>query len=258
MSTSNTQSMGNSVPQGTQIDQNATLQVRNPGPYTGTVMGPVDQTYMGSLWVWVPQVSGADPQNKDKWICAKYLSPFYGVTNLVNPDDPADINNTSQSYGMWFVPPDVGVEVLVMFANNDPSECFWIGCVPARLQNHMIPGIAHRATTTDAAPKLDPVTEYNKYKLKGEATPSKTYADTSVTPVHLVQQSVLEIQGLDKDQGRGVTTSSARRESPSQVYGISTPGPVIKRRNHTPGSGIDYHVVSGRKGGHQFVMEIVS
>mgnify|MGYP004173768169 CR=1 FL=1 len=35
-------------------------------------------------------------------------------------------------------------------------------------------------------------------------------------------------QGLANDNVRGNTTSSARRESPSQVFGISTPGPLDK------------------------------
>jgi hypothetical protein len=40
---------------------------------------------------------------------------------------------------------------------------------------------------------------------------------------------VLELQGLLTDDIRGITTSSARRETPSAVFGISTPGPVDRR-----------------------------
>jgi hypothetical protein len=39
---------------------------------------------------------------------------------------------------------------------------------------------------------------------------------------------VLNTQGLIKDDTRGITTSSARREVPSMVFGISTPGPLDK------------------------------
>jgi hypothetical protein len=246
----------NNTPQGKLLDSNKNLNLsKGSGPYIGTVMGPVDDNFMGKLMVWVPDVSNTDQQDIKGWVPCSYASPFYGITNLVNPDDPADVTNTSQSYGMWFVPPDVGVQVLVVFANNDPSKGFWVACIPSQLQNHMIPGIAHRGATTKSAPTLEPVTEYNKNKLKGPATPNTTTANPDVTPSHLLQQTVLDTQGLSGDQARGVTTSSARRETPSNVYGISTPGPVVKRKNSTPGTGIDYNTVTGRKGGHQFVMD---
>ena len=257
MSDSNVQTnSNNNTPQGKLLDSNRNLNLtKGSGPYIGTVMGPVDDNFMGKLHCWVPDVTNTDQQDINGWVPCSYASPFYGITNVVNPDDPADVTNTSQSYGMWFVPPDVGVQVLVVFANNDPSKGFWIACIPSQLQNHMIPGIAHRGTTTKSAPTLEPVTEYNKNKLKGPATPNTTTANTDVTPTHLLQQTVLETQGLSGDQARGVTTSSARRETPSNVYGISTPGPVIKRKNSTPGTGIEYNTVTGRKGGHQFVMD---
>ena len=257
MSDSNVQTnSNNNTPQGKLLDSNRNLNLtKGSGPYIGTVMGPVDDNFMGKLHCWVPDVTNTDQQDINGWVPCSYASPFYGITNVVNPDDPADVTNTSQSYGMWFVPPDVGVQVLVVFANNDPSKGFWIACIPSQLQNHMIPGIAHRGTTTKSAPTLEPVTEYNKNKLKGPPTPNTTTANTDVTPTHLLQQTVLETQGLSGDQARGVTTSSARRETPSNVYGISTPGPVIKRKHSTPGPGIAYNTVTGRKGGHQFVMD---
>ena len=40
---------------------------------------------------------------------------------------------------------------------------------------------------------------------------------------------VLETQGLLFDEARGTTTSSARRETPSMVFGFNTPGPLDKR-----------------------------
>jgi len=244
-------------PLGQQVSENKKTGLpHGGGPYIGTVMVVSDQTFMGKVWCWIPEISRSDPQDKDKWIGCNYASPFYGKTNLVNADDAADISNTTQSYGMWFVPPDVGVQVMVMFANGDAAQGYWIACIPDVNLNHMIPGIAHRGATTGSAPTSEPVTEYSKSKVPSEGSfnPSIT-ADAAKTPPHLVQQSILETQGLAGDEARGITTSTARRESPSNVYGISTPGPITKRKNANPSSGIDYYTVTGRKGGHQLVMD---
>jgi hypothetical protein len=62
-------------------------------------------------------------------------------------------------------------------------------------------------------------------------------------------------QGLVADQIRGTTTSSARRESPSAVFGISTPG-RIKPDSKKPKIGLDDRPVSvDRDHGHSFVMD---
>lgn len=248
----------NSIPNqpiGRQVDENKKTGLpHGGGPYIGTIMVVADQTYMGKVWCWIPEITRSDPQDKTKWIPCNYASPFYGSTNLVNPDDAPDVTNTTQSYGMWFVPPDVGVQVMVMFANGDSAQGYWIACIPNVNLNHMIPGIAHRGATTGSAPTSEPVTEYSKNKVVSNFSPGVT-ADASKTPPHLIQQSILQTQGLAGDEARGITTSTARRETPSNVYGISTPGPVTKRKNANPSTGIDYYTVTGRKGGHQFVMD---
>jgi len=242
-------------PTGQQVPENKKTGLpHGGGPYIGTIMVVADQTFMGKVWCWIPEISRSDPQDKDKWFPCNYASPFYGSTNLVDVDGAPDITNTTQSYGMWFVPPDVGVQVMVMFANGDTAQGFWIACIPNVNLNHMIPGIAHRGSTTGSAPTSEPVTEYNKNKVISNFNPGVT-ADATRTPPHLVQQSILQTQGLSGDEARGITTSTARRESPSNVYGISTPGPVTKRKNASSSAGIDYYTVTGRKGGHQFVMD---
>jgi hypothetical protein len=71
---------------------------------------------------------------------------------------------------------------------------------------------------------------------------------------------VLDAQGLLLDDTRGITTSSARRESPSMVFGISTPGPLDKQDGAQTGNyGKPEHIVTGapvsRLGGTTFVMD---
>ena len=65
---------------------------------------------------------------------------------------------------------------------------------------------------------------------------------------NIVTESILN-QGLILDPIRGVTTSSARRESPSQVFGILTPGPDNKNLDTGKVDGVN------RRGGHSFVMD---
>ena len=47
--------------------------------------------------------------------------------------------------------------------------------------------------------------------------------DNFPKPIHPFAET-LKTQGLISDTIRGTTSSSARRETPSQVFGISTPG----------------------------------
>ena len=82
-------------------------------------------------------------------------------------------------------------------------------------------------------------------------------------PVHTPLAESLLAQGLIKDKVRGVTTSSARRETPSQVFGISTPGPIdFEGQFAAPNTdSVNRHGKIGEKfahsrlGGHSFVMD---
>lgn len=233
-----------------------------PGPFIGVVMNNLDPTYMGRLQVWIPELSGGlPPEDKTTWFTVGYAPPFYGVTNL-NYDKSVNSSNTSQSYGMWFVPPDLGVQVMVAFVNNDPARGYWFACVPSQLLNYMVPGIAGRKAVAPDAATNEPVTEYNKCadaKTLTGIPGAATLSDPNLTPPHLIQQSILQTQGLDKDDARGPSLSTARREVPSSVFGISTPGPAVSRKANSPTESAqaaqDFLTVTARYGGHQFVMD---
>lgn len=86
--------------------------------------------------------------------------------------------------------------------------------------------------------------------------------DTFTKPVHPFADRLLQ-QGLLLDTVRGVTSSSARREIPSQVFGISTPGPMDTSVN-APRKAIGFvdgetgaavRIPVSRLGGTQFVMD---
>jgi hypothetical protein len=206
---------------------NSGEQERTPEmPCIAMVVSHGDSTYMGRLKVELLRNAGNDnDKSPGQIIEVDYMTPFYGTTNIdyVDPD-PDDYNNTQKSFGMWMIPPTPGSYVMVIFHNGKIERGFWIGCLPGLDigSNFSVPGVAATKYNLDDASKRIPVAEYNK--IAQGVQKEETKADK---PRHLFAD-VLETQGLLEDDIRGITTSSARRETPSMVFGISTPGPVDK------------------------------
>jgi hypothetical protein len=203
------------------------------GPFLAKVVSHLDPSYMGALEVTLMRQFGNSYADDNQTYIAKCATPFYGSTNYSfqgsNKANSEAFNDTQKSYGMWFVPPDIGVTVLVVFIDSDPSQGYWIACVPDRFANHMVPAIAS-SINPDVSPedkkyfpnKGLPVAEVNRV-----ANDLKTNANVDAVkrPVHPVAENLLE-QGLLMDDVRGTTTSSPRRNLPNSVCGISTPGPL--------------------------------
>ena len=244
-----------------QLDNKIRGRMPSSGPYLAEITNHLDPTHMGGIEVALTDGVPNSVQTQQNSFPVKHLNPFYGVTSArFQGNDSSNFNDVQKSYGMWFVPPDVGTQVLVIFVNCDPNQGYWIGCVPDLYQNHMIPGIA-ASENTKLTPEQQkkyqttylPVAEYNKTTNKGD----KSNVDTIGKPVHPFADRLLQ-QGLLLDRVRGVTSSSARREVPSYVFGISTPGPLDTspgaKRGKVGFSGNDQSPVS-RKGGSTFVMD---
>ena len=234
-----------------------------PGPFLAKVVSLVDPTNMGILEVEILRpVGGSSSEGQLHQV--KYMSPFYGQTNVIYNGQGTDYNNTQKSYGMWMVPPDPGNTVIVIFIDGDPKRGYWIGCVPDENMDFMTPGLAateavvegaYTTSTGDTATRV-PVAEYNK---KDASNSSPADSTTLQKPTHPFTK-VLDAQGLLLDDTRGITTSSARREAPSMVFGISTPGPLDKQDGAQTGNyGKAEHLVTGapvsRLGGTTFVMD---
>lgn len=212
------------------------------GVFLGFVKDSNDVQKNGRLRVWIPEM-GSAPDNQDGWIIVNYCSPFAGATNVesANKTNFESFEGTQTSYGMWMVPPDVNNQVLIMFINGDPSRGIWIGCLYNQYMNNMIPGMAGSTDNYQYQGKYVPVAEYNKWDGK------ITQPDNSTKPYESTKFKGLGNQGLITDFHRGVSDSSARRESPSSVFGIVTPGPIIDTSA----------AVSNirRKGGSAFIMD---
>jgi len=209
---------------------------KNAGPYEAKVVNVLDPVYSGSIEVELLRStdSGAGEGTGQKVVC-RYLHPFYGTTFVGGLNKNDDHRDSQQSYGMWFVPPDIGNRVMIVFVEGNINKAYWIGCMPQALMNMMVPGSTPATTNTDTEDpaligKKLPVGEHNKAKA-GVETNTQYNSNKPLQfpkPINKLFKAVLESQGLLEDETRGLTTSSARREVPSSVFGINTPGPIDK------------------------------
>lgn len=226
----------------------------SPGPFLARVVSNIDPKYMGTLQVQLLRDVGNTPKSGGSTLQVSYMSPFYGATGIDFLGKNSNNDDTQKTYGMWFVPPDPGTIVVVMFIEGDFRRGYWIGCVQDDFMNFMVPGLAATSYNTAGTDKKV-VSEYNKRT----STLEQTDFTKIKKPVHPFQR-VLDQQGLAKDETRGITTSSARRETPSAVFGISTPGPIDKTAGAPKGSiGRKESKITGtfisRLGGTTFVMD---
>lgn len=245
--------------------QAGTGKGNSAGPFLAKVVSHLDPSYMGALEVTLLKNQGNEVNNETQTHIVKFASPFYGVTAYTHMgENQEDYNDTQKAYGMWFVPPDVGVTVLVVFIEGDPARGYWIGCIADRFANHMVPAIAASdavAISGENKKKYDtkflPVAEVNRKAMKIEEGADINKAKK---PVHPIADRFLE-QGLLEDDVHGIVKSSARREVPNMVFGISTPGPIDQRPGAKKeiigkkGSKTPSPVNVSRLGGTQFVMD---
>ena len=205
------------------------------GVYIAKVLSNKDVKRTGRLTVQISYLN-ANP-NENRTYEAMYVSPFIGSTRItdIDPSDPTSYEGTSNSYGMWLQPPDVGNMVLVVFGDGNAKYPFVIGSSLIDSQfNYTLPGIAS-GNSYQGGKFNAPVAEKNRY----DPDPKHNGA---IRPINHDFAEVLTVQGLINDPLRGASSSSARRESPSEVFGILTKGTRTKEGN---AKGI----------GHQFVMD---
>lgn len=272
---------GSKVSKGVQKEGAAGTRV-DPYPYIGIVKNNVDPTRAGRLQVWIADFGG-DANDPSNWRTVSYASPYMGTTNTQTTKNETNVwTECPQTYGMWMTPPDIGVEVLVTFISGDPQKGYWFACISSAISRYMLPGNStskHFDKSEDALPNdikkvydaavktndgLDlpvPVTEFNTSKKEFAIDPKFV---NIARPMHVPQYLILVNQGLDRDQYRGLITSSSQRETPSNVFGISTPG--RPKDDPTLADGYDEkakagnltetdYAIKSRVGGHTFVMD---
>lgn len=198
------------------VDRKDTVK-RYWGIYTGIVDFNKDSLRTGKVSVYIAELN-KDPSQRILFD-AMYTSPFYGLSDPTHSDD-SDITLDSKSrnsYGLWTPPPDVGNTVLIGFGDGLLSKPFILGHAMPTPYNQMVPGIGG-GPSFQGGPFNTPTVEKNTYdtdrKNNGKLRPI----------YHDFTENIVK-QGLINDPLRGATSSSARRETPSEVLGILTKGP---------------------------------
>ena len=248
------------------------------GPFVGLVKNNTDTTRTGKLMVYNEFLSGPNENDPAFWTPVSYVSPFFGSTegNQGGPNDEGGFAQNKHSYGMWFTPPDVGTKILFVFANGDPNIGYYLGTVVNEDAHHMVPAIGSTSNVSQAEKNSIP------YFANSTRLPTVEINDNNRAlredprffdkpkPIHQVQAFALMQQGLLNDPIRGSIGSNSYRESPSTVFGISTPGrPVyqggystetlqarLNQDANSPGSvPAESMKVVGREGGHSVVLD---
>lgn len=250
----------------------ATLQTE---PVIGIVKNNIDPTHSGKIKVYIAKFGGQNPNDESSWTSVAYVSPFSGLSGVSGTPGSGSTTEgygkfvgNPQSYGFWASAPDIGTEVICIFVDGVTQNGYYIGCIPSPGLNSMTPAIGSssaivpndaEAKTYGGADRL-PTTEVNSTNPNLAKSATIT---SDPKPIHSYQASILFNQGIIRDNSRGVISSSAQRESPSRVFGMSTPGGPIYAGGYTNStiasaatSATDAKLQTiGRTGGHTLVMD---
>ena len=190
--------------------QGSSISINNlHGVFIGEVMNNKDSLHTGRITVRISEFGSKDTER----ICL-LSTPFGGHTRIQDSGD--NVTKESQapmSYGLWPQPPEVGTNVVVVYTSSQ-AQGIVIGSLIAKDRNYMMGGKASAQIYADGDKNIGPAVEKNPR--------DKNDADTK--PLDEWMQAVLNQQGLSVDYVRGHSQSSARRESPSKVFGITTRG----------------------------------
>ena len=240
-------------------------------PIIGVVKNNIDPLKSGRIQVYLRRQNTTDEDNPSFWTTVGYMSPFFGYTNNVgSANSDGEYVGNPNSYGFWATPPDIGTEVVCIFINGDPNFGYYIGALPKPGLTQMVPAIGSvsnvipnegEAESYGGVDRL-PTSEYNNANKKQDNSSTVT---NNPRPVHSVQAAILNKQGLLRDTDRGSIGSTSMRESPSRVFGMSTPGRPIYEGGYNDetigtalkGDGVpDTNLqIIGRTGGHTLVMD---
>jgi hypothetical protein len=262
------------------IDQTGAELPKQSGIFVGVVKQIDTTTRTGRLQVYIKQLGGPDPDNPSNWKLVSYASPFFGQTAgkkstefVKAGQDQNTFLNTSQSYGFFMIPPDIGNQVLCCFLDGEVAG-YWFACINKSASIYMTPGIGsvdfrlidpvsiqESGITLDPKKKY-PVSEWNDNLDLGYSKPTKEVPK----PLHVYKTAQLFVQGLEGDDIRGSITSSSQRDPISNVFGFSTPGRPIPPQDPANDENLATRLTTGdfnpaeftvtsRVGGHSLIMD---
>ncbi len=214
------------------------------GTYFGITRDTQDAQRRGRIAVFIPSFfdNAAKDDVSANWFNCEWGSPFWGQSYRgTRGKDEKNYTNSQSTYGMWMVPPDPGTYVMVVFGEGNLKFPVIISCLVNNQFNFSVPGFPGGVSYGDPAVNA-PVAEKNLNADPGKHNPSVP------RPMHADIAEQITQQGLINDPIRGAGSSGGRRESPSRVFGIMTPGDWDPRE---PGEGEG----KVRLAGHQLIMD---
>lgn len=210
------------------------------GIYIGEVINDSDAQHNGRITVKIPELGGTAER------IILLTTPFGGNTEIKNAaEDPTLEKDAPVTYGMWPQPPAIGSNVIVGFTGS-MEQGFMLGYLPPKDRNATMGGNASsEAYAGDGNIILSQTTEKNPNDKNDPVTkPTKTK-----------QLKQLSDAGLLLDYVRGHSQSSARRESPSKVFGLTSKnGHTISMDDHESNDNIRIRT----SGGNQVLLDDTS
>jgi hypothetical protein len=207
------------------------------GIFVAEVVNDNDAQHNGRVTVKIPEFGG----NTERIVLL--TTPFGGNTEIKDSTDNVETESGSPTtYGMWPQPPAVGSNILVGFTGS-MEQGFMLGFLPPKDRNATMGGNASSEAYGPAgSPILAQTTEKNA-----------TDRNDAVTKAAKGKQlnQILE-SGLAIDYVRGHSQSSARRESPSKVFGLTSKlGHTISMDDHDSNDNIRIKT----SGGNQILLD---
>ena len=217
------------------------------GMYIGEVIKNSDSLYTGRITVRISDFSG----NVSERICL-LCTPFGGHSAIVPSEQDekkfgeqqSSDNGSPKSFGMWQQPPEIGTNVVVMFTPS-MEQGVWLGSLISKDRNHMMGGNASSQAYKNEEVVLSPASEKNPYDQN----------DLDTRPADLDGLATLTEQGTADDYVRGHSMSSARRETPTQVFGLTTKGGHVLTLDDGDKEGTSKNIRIRTKGGAQILLD---
>ena len=177
------------------------------GIYVGEVLNNTDSLYTGRVTVRLLDFGSKDADR----VCL-LATPYGGHSKISDSgDDNKKEEEAPISYGMWPQPPEIGTNVVVAFTGT-LEQGIIMGSLIAKDRNAMMGGKSSGNVYANGEISTGAAVEKNPHDVE----------DPDAKPLDNHLQSILNQQGLTLDYVRGHSQSSARRESPSKVFGITT------------------------------------
>mgnify|MGYP001025385272 CR=1 FL=1 len=210
------------------------------GIYIAEVINNEDSLHTGRISVKI-----SDFGSKDNTRICLLATPFGGHTKIKDSgDDETKEAQAPISYGMWPQPPEIGTNVVVAYTGSQ-EQGIVLGSLIAKDRNSMMGGNASGQVYANGEKSLGKAVEKNAYDQN----------DADTKPLDEFSQAVLNQQGLSLDYVRGHSQSSARRESPSKVFGITTRGGHTFSLDDGDAEGNSQNIRLKTKGGAQILMD---